>query len=75
MCFLFSYIQCPVLLLQMVYVALYAYAQPYQKLYINLLEVVILVDLSLLLMITSTEVILPLFNSYSILISHAGVYV
>ena len=53
--------QAPVLLLTMANVALYAYAQPYQKLYINLLEVVMLVDLSLLLMITSTEVILPLF--------------
>ena len=50
--------QAPVLLLTMGYVALYAYAQPYQKLYINLLEVIMLVDVLLLLMITSTEVIL-----------------
>lgn len=62
MCILFLYIQCPVLLLQMAIVALYAYAQPYQKLYITLLEIIMLVDLSLLLMITSTEVILSLFN-------------
>ena len=36
-------------------VALYAYAQPYRKLYINLLEIVVLVDLLLLLMITSAD--------------------
>ena len=40
----------------MAYVTLYAYAQPFQELYINLLAVVLLVDVLLLLMITSTEV-------------------
>ena len=38
-------------------VAVYAYAQPYRKRYINILEVVILVDVLLLLMILSTKVI------------------
>ena len=63
--FIFTFImQTPVLLLTMANVALYAYAQPYRKLYINLLEIVVLVDLLLLLMITSadSEVILSLCN-------------
>ena len=54
--FLCVYTQAPILLLTIAYLGLYAYAQPYQKLYINLLEIVILVDVLLLLMITSTEV-------------------
>ena len=58
------YMQAPVLLLTMANVALYAYAQPYQKLYINLLEVVMLVDVLLLLMITSTEVYILLYHIY-----------
>ena len=65
MCICFYIImQTPVLLLTMANVALYAYAQPYRKLYINLLEIVVLVDLLLLLMITSadSEVILSLCN-------------
>ena len=37
--------------------ALYTYAKPYQKLYITLVEVIVLVDVLLLLMITSTKVI------------------
>ena len=44
------------MLLTMTYVALYAYAQPYQISCINLLEVVMLVDILLLLMIASTKV-------------------
>ena len=40
----------------MAYVTLYTYAQPFQELYINLLAVVLLADVLLLLMITSTEV-------------------
>ena len=44
------------MLLTMAYVVLYAYAQPYEILYINLLEVVLLVDILLLLMISSTKV-------------------
>ena len=62
--FLFLHMQTPVLLLTMANVALYAYAQPYRRLYINLLEIVVLVDLLLLLMITSadSEVILSLCN-------------
>ena len=40
----------------MAYVTLYTYAQPFQELYINLLAVALLVDVLLLLMITSTEV-------------------
>ena len=40
----------------MAYVTLYAYAQPYQIPYANLLAVVFLVDVLLLLMIISTEV-------------------
>ena len=63
--FIFTFImQTPVLLLTMANVALYVYAQPYRKLYINLLEIVVLVDLLLLLMITSadSEVILSLCN-------------
>ena len=52
------YIQAPILLLTIAYVGLYAYTRPYQKLYINLLEIVVLVDVLLLLMITSTEVII-----------------
>ena len=61
---LFLHMQTPVLLLTMANVAVYAYAQPYRKLYINLLEIVVLVDLLLLLMITSadSEVILSLCN-------------
>ena len=65
MCICFYIImQTPVLLLTMANVAVYAYAQPYGKLYINLLEIVMLVDLLLLLMITSadSEVILSLCN-------------
>ena len=38
-------------------VALYTYAKPYRKLYITLLEAIMLVDVLLLLMITSTKVI------------------
>ena len=53
----YAYVQAPVLLLTMANVAVYAYAQPYQKRYINILEVVILVDVLLLLMILSTKVI------------------
>ena len=53
---LFIYTQAPVLLLTMAYVTLYAYAQPYQIPYANLLAVVLLVDILLLLMIISTEV-------------------
>ena len=53
----FTYVQAPVLLLTMANVAVYAYAQPYWKRYINILEVVILVDVLLLLMILSTKVI------------------
>ena len=52
----FINMQAPVLLLTMAYVAVHAYAQPYQELYINLLEMVTLVDILLLLMITSTKV-------------------
>ena len=52
------YVQAPVLLLTMFNVALYAYAQPYKIMYINLMEVTMLVDMLLLLMITSTKVIL-----------------
>ena len=55
------YTKAPVLLLTMAYVTLYAYDQPFQELYINLLAVVLLVDILLLLMITSTEV-----NDYKI---------
>ena len=51
------YIQAPVLLLTMANVALYTYAKPYQKLYITLVEVIMLVDVLLLLMFTSTKVI------------------
>ena len=58
MCTFCIYIQAPVLLLTMTNVVVYAYAQPYRKLYINILEVVILVDVLLLLMILSTKVIL-----------------
>ena len=41
----------------MVYVVLYAYAQPYKMPCINLLKVFMLVDILLLLMIPSTKVI------------------
>ena len=43
------YSQAPVLLLTMVNVALHAYVQPYRKLYVNILETVILVDIILLI--------------------------
>ncbi|XP_065904297.1 uncharacterized protein [Dysidea avara] len=45
----------PVLLLTMTCVAVYAYYQPYQKQYINVLEIVILVDQLLLLMMAPTS--------------------
>jgi len=48
--------KAPVLLLTMINVALYVYAQPHQKLYVNLLEAVMLVDILLLLIIISTKV-------------------
>jgi len=47
--------QTPVLLLTMTCVAVYAYHQPYQKRYINILEIVILVDQLLLLMMAPTS--------------------
>ena len=43
--------QTPVLLLTMLNVALHAYVQPYQQLYVNILETVILVDIILLITI------------------------
>jgi len=39
------------MLLIMTYVAIYAYIQPYQKFYINVLETVTLVDILLMLVI------------------------
>ncbi|XP_065906418.1 uncharacterized protein [Dysidea avara] len=45
----------PVLLATMVCTALYAYIQPYQNFYVNILETVVLTDLLLLLTIASTE--------------------
>ena len=47
--------QAPVLLLTMVYVAIYAYLKPYRSLYINVLEVFTLVDIMLQLVIASTD--------------------
>ena len=38
----------------MIYVAVYSYIQPYKSWYINILEVVLLVDLLLILTISST---------------------
>ena len=38
----------------MVYAALYAYVQPYQQLYVNILETVLLTDI--LLLITSSPI-------------------
>ena len=48
-------LQAPVLLLTMVYVAMFAYLQPYHSLYINILELFMLVDIMLQLMIASTH--------------------
>ncbi|XP_065907815.1 uncharacterized protein [Dysidea avara] len=45
----------PVLLATMVCTALYAYIQPYQNFYVNILETVVLTNFLLLLTITSTE--------------------
>ena len=43
------------LLLTMVYVAVFAYLKPYRSFYINILEVFTLVDNMLQLIITSTQ--------------------
>lgn len=43
------------LLLTMVYVAVFAYLKPYRSFYINILEVLILVDIMLQLTIASTR--------------------
>ena len=51
----FTCTQAPVLLLIMTCVAVYAYYQPYQTQYINVVEIVILVDQLLLLMMAPTS--------------------
>lgn len=47
--------QGPVLLLAMCSVMVYAFLQPYHRLTVNLLEIFTMVDVLLLLMISSTE--------------------
>jgi len=48
-------LKAPLLLLTMVYIAVFTYVKPYQMLYINLLEVFTLVDIMMLLIIASTN--------------------
>ena len=48
-------LQIPVMLLVMIGVGVYMYIQPYQGVCMNTLEVVLLVDILLMIMITSTD--------------------
>ncbi len=52
---MYNSLQAPVLLLTMVYVAVFAYLKPYRSFYINVLEVFTLVDIMLQLIIASTQ--------------------
>ena len=60
-------LQAPVLLLTMVYVAIFAYLKPYRSFYINVLEVFTLVDIMLQLMIASTHQLKVLSNGHLLL--------